>query len=95
MPQHPTLEQLTSKLTQLGKKNEAHVKLISELCEENREPRLQIRNMGDLHKTVSISQRDWQARHSLLKAQARNLKYKQSVPSKSEVATDAALPPSS
>ena len=67
MPQQPTLEQLTSKLTQLGKKNEAHVKLISELHEENRELWLQIRNMEDLHMPISISQRDQQARHALLK----------------------------
>ena len=56
-PLHPTLEQSTSELTQSAKQNEAHVKLISELHEENRELRLQIKNMEDLHKTISISQR--------------------------------------
>ena len=34
-PPQPTLEQLTSNLTQSMNKNEAHVKLISELHEEN------------------------------------------------------------
>ena len=67
-PPHPTLEQLTSELTQSAKKNEAHVKLISELHEENRELRLQIKNMKDIHKTMSMSQRDHQVRHALLKA---------------------------
>ena len=94
-PPHPTLEKLTYELTQSIKKNEAHVKLISELREENKEMRLQIKNMEDLHKTVSISQRDPKSRHDILKAHARKLKYMQSVPSKSEVAADAALPPSS
>ena len=94
MPLQPTLEQLTSELTQSVKQNEAHVKLISKIHEENRELELQIKNMEDIDKTVSTSQRDRQVRHALLKAQARKLKYKQSVPSKSEAATDAALPPS-
>ena len=94
-PSQPTLEQLTSELTQSAKQNEAHVKLISELREENRELQLQIKNMEDLHKTISISQRDRQVRHALLKAQVRKLKYKKSVPSKSEVAADTTLPPSS
>ena len=40
------------------KQNEAHVNLISELREENRELRLQIKNMEDLHETVSVSQTD-------------------------------------
>ena len=77
------------------KQNEGHAKLISELREENRELWLQIKNMEDLHKTISLSQRDRKARHALLKAQERKLKYKQYVPSKSEVAADTALPPSS
>ena len=64
------------------KQNESHAKLISDLHEENKELWLQIKNMEDLHKTVSISQSDRQARHSLLKAQARKLKYKKSIPSK-------------
>ena len=76
----------------MAKQNEAHVKLISELHEENRELRLQIKNMEDIHETISISQRDRQVRHALLKAHARKLKYKKS---KSEVVADAALPPSS
>ena len=58
LQQQPTLDQLNSNLTQSMKQNEAHVKLISELREENRELRLQIKNMEDLHKTISISQRD-------------------------------------
>ena len=95
MTAQPTLEQLTSELTQSKKKNEAHVMLILELREENKELRLQIKNMEDLHKTVSISQRDGQVRHALLKANARKLKYKQYVPSKSEASVDTAPPPSS
>ena len=67
-PPQPTLDQLTFELTQSMKQNEAHVKLILELREENRELRLQIKNMDDLHKTVSVSQRDRQARCALLKA---------------------------
>ena len=51
--------------------------------------------MEDLHKTITLSQRDRQARHSLLKAHAKKLKFKQFVSSKSEVAADTALPPSS
>ena len=94
-PPQPTLDQLNSELTQSTKQNEAHVKLISELREENKELRLQIKNMEDLHKTVSILQRDLQAMHALLKAQARKLKYKKSVSSKSKAAVNAALPPSS
>ena len=39
-PPRPTLDQLTYELTQSTKQNEAHVKLISELREENREFRL-------------------------------------------------------
>ena len=92
-PPQPTSDQLNSELTQF-KQNKAHDKLISELREENRELWLQIKNMEDLHKTVSLSQRDQQARCAILKAHARKLKYKQFVPSKSEAATDAALPPS-
>ena len=94
MPLLPTLEQLTFDLTQSAKQNEAHVKLISELHEENKELQLQIKNMEDLHNTISISQMDQQARNSLLKAHARKLKYKKYVPSKLEAAADAALPPS-
>ena len=77
------------------KQNEGHAKLISELREENRELRLEIKNMEDLHKTVSISQRDRQARRDILKDEAKKLKFKQSVSSKLEAAGDAALPPSS
>ena len=76
------------------KQNEGHAKLISELREENRELWLQIKNMENLHKTISTSLRDQQARHALLKAQSRKLKYKKSVPSKSEEAANVALPPS-
>ena len=57
-PPQRTLAQLNFELTQSTKQNEAHVKLILELREENRELQLQIKNMEDLHKTVSISQRD-------------------------------------
>ena len=67
-PQHPTLDQLTFELTQSTKKNEVYVKLISELRKENKELRLQIKNMEDLHKTVSLSQRDRQAKRALFKA---------------------------
>ena len=94
-PPQPTLDQLTFELTQSMKQNEAHVNLISELREENRELRLQIKNMEELHKTVSVSQRYQQVMHALLKAQAKKLKFKQSVSSKSKAVTDAALPPSS
>ena len=69
--------------------------LILELREENKELWLQIKNMEDLHKIVSISQRDWQVRHAIMKAHVRKLKYKQYVPSKSEAAIEATLPPSS
>ena len=77
------------------KQNEGHAKLISELREENRELRLQIKNMEDLPKIVSVSHMDWQARRALLKAQAKKFKFKQSVSSMSKAAADAALPPSS
>ena len=53
-PLKPSLEQLTSDLTQSVKQNEAHVKLISELHEENKELQLQIKNMEDLQKTINI-----------------------------------------
>ena len=57
-PLQPTLSQLTSKLTQSTKQNEVHVKLISELREENKQLWIQIKNMEDLHKTIRLSQRD-------------------------------------
>ena len=94
-PPQETLDQLTSNLTQSTKQNEAHVKLISELCEENRELRLQIKNMEYLPKTVSVSHMDRQARRALLKAQDKKFKFKQSVSSMLKAAADAALPPSS
>ena len=37
------------------KQNEEYVKLISDLQEENKDLWLQIKNMEDLHKTVSLS----------------------------------------
>ena len=77
MPPQPTLDQLTHDLAQSMKQNEAHVKLIADLHEENRELRLQIKNMEDLHKTISLSQRNRQVRHALLKSQAKKLKFKQ------------------
>ena len=67
-PPQPTLDQLNSELTQSTKHNETHVKLISELREENRELWLQIKNMEDLHKTISLSQRNRKTRLALLKA---------------------------
>ena len=76
------------------KKNEGYVKLISMLQKENKEFRLQIKNMEDLHKTVSLSQRDRKSRCALLKAQARKLKFKQSTSSKSEEDVDTTSPPS-
>ena len=69
--------------------------LISELREENKELWLQIKNMEDLHKTMSVSQRDVQVRHALIKEHVRKLKYKQYVPSKSEASVDTVPPPSS
>ena len=71
MPPHPTLYQLNSELTQSTKQNEVYVKLISQLQEENKELRLQIKNMEDLHKIVSLSQRNKKEMCSLLKVQAR------------------------
>ena len=66
-PLQPKLYQLTSKLTQSMKQNEGYVKLIWDLWEDNKELWLHIKNMEDLHKTVSLSQRDWQERRGLLK----------------------------
>ena len=57
-PWQPKVEQLTFELTQSTQQNEAHVKLISELQEENKLLRLQIKAMEDLHKTVNKTQRD-------------------------------------
>ena len=59
MPLQPTLDQLTSDLTQSTKQNEGYVNLISELQEEHKELWLQIKSMEELHKTVSLSQRGW------------------------------------
>ena len=51
----PAIDQLTYDLAQSTKKNEAYVKLIADLHEENKELRLQIKNMEDLHHTISTS----------------------------------------
>ena len=67
-PPQPTVEQLTSELTQSTNQNEAYVKLISELQEENKMLQLQIKTMEDIHKTISTSQRDQHERCALLKA---------------------------
>ena len=94
MPQQPTIDQLTYDLTQSTKKNEGYVKLISDLREENKELRLQVKNIEELHKTVSLSQRKQQERHTLLKAWAKKLKFKSPASSKSKAATNTTLPSS-
>ena len=67
-PHQPTIEQLTQELAQSIKRNEGYVKLIAGLQEENKELWLQVKNIEELHRTISLSQRNQQERCTLLKA---------------------------
>ena len=68
--------------------------MIAELRDENKELRLQVKNIEELHKAVILSQRTQQERRVLLKAQAKRLKFKSPASSKLKATIKAALPSS-
>ena len=70
-----------------------HAKIIADLRQENKELHLQVRNIQDLKKDVTSSHESREERHTVLKAQARNLKFKSHVSSaKLNASVDGASP---
>ena len=90
----PTIDQLTQELAQSTKRNKGYFKLIAELQDENKELRLQVKNIEKLHKVIILSHRTQQERRTLLKSQAKRLKFKSPASSKLKVAANIALPSS-
>ena len=54
MPHQPTIDKLNQELAQSTKRNEGYFKLIVELRDENKDLRLQVKNIEELHKAVNL-----------------------------------------
>ena len=50
--------------------------MIADLCQENKDLRIQVKDVEDLNKAIPSSRDSRQERKNILKAQARKLKFK-------------------
>ena len=93
-PLHHTMKRLTQNIAQLKIQDEKYVKLISELREENKELRLQVKSVEDLNNAKIASHISLWLRHDSLKDQFKRLSDKSTFSFKTKEVATAAQPSS-
>ena len=82
-------------MAQSASRNEEYAKLITEIWQENKDLRLQVKVVEDLNKDINSSHNNRYERRAVLKSQAKKLKFKSPVSSvKSKAAANTAQPSS-